>query len=298
VFKTKSGGVLQLSAKQQRKQEQHQLSDSEDDAHGPRPPSCSSAGEHNVGGSGGGSSISAVGAATAAPALARSASYQAQGSGSFGPPRLERSATFHAANVEGGGSGGGDVREESGLGELGGGGEQARGDDDASGARVEMAETASVKPWEDSQQSVDTDSWVDFLMSHVPACAELQPPAVAKVLKGARAFVLDAGGTLVKENETPSGHAIWIVLDGMLQVSRTAVRFASAQQQLVQRVVRKKACIDPAPMPRDAARVFHTGITVLAMALAIRMTVVNQRCRDDFILLHLLLLLLQSQLCP
>jgi hypothetical protein len=275
VFKTKSGDVLQLRAKPQREQEQHQLSDGEDDVHGAAPPSRRAAGQHDIGGG----STSGV---SAAPALARSASYQAQSSGSLGPRRLERSATFHPANAEGGGAD--DVREELGLGGLGGGDEQARGDDDASGARVELAVTASVKPWEDSQQSVDADSWVDFLMSHVPACAELQPTALAKVLKSARAFVLDAGGTLVKENETPSGQAIWIVLDGMLQVTRTAVKFASAQQQLVQRVVRKKACIDPSPMPRDAARVFHTGITVPALALAIRMKVAKQHCCYNIIL--------------
>lgn len=37
-----------------------------------------------------------------------------------------------------------------------------------------------------------------------------------------------------------TGNHIWIVLEGMLQVARTAKRFATAQQQLVQRVARKK----------------------------------------------------------
>jgi hypothetical protein len=37
-----------------------------------------------------------------------------------------------------------------------------------------------------------------------------------------------------------SGDRIWIVLEGMLQVTRTAVKFSSAQQQLVERVVRRK----------------------------------------------------------
>jgi hypothetical protein len=41
-------------------------------------------------------------------------------------------------------------------------------------------------------------------------------------------------------NRVPPGCRIWIVLHGMLQVTRTAVKFASAQEQLVQRVVRRK----------------------------------------------------------
>jgi hypothetical protein len=90
----------------------------------------------------------------------------------------------------------------------------------------------------------------------------LQVAALVKVLRSARVVVLDVAEPLIKEHITPSGCApytlhtriwlfmstglseagnhIWIVLEGMLQVARTAKRFATAQQQLVQRVARKK----------------------------------------------------------
>ncbi len=145
--------------------------------------------------------------------------------------------------------------------------ERKQGGEDASDGAAEqaahdVATKEMVAPSQTSQNEVHADDWVDFLISHVPACAHLQPPSLAKVLKGSRAFVLDPGVVLVRENETVSGKCIWIVLDGMLQVTRTAMKFLSVQQQLVQRVVRKKACIDPAPIPADTARVFHTGVTV------------------------------------
>jgi hypothetical protein len=267
VFKTESGDVLQLSAKQQllnhpkqeQKQEQHHLIDSEDDVHVVSSDIGQSTGEYSLGGSSAGT----------VPTLARSASYSAHSSRIAGvpaAPHLLRSATFHIAN------GGGKEVEADASNLQDEPQELEDNDDDASGALADSAITGSVKSevqtrWGGSEQTLQADCWVDFLINHVPACSKLQPLALAKVLRSARAFVLDVGGTLVKENETRSGDAIWVVLDGMLQVSRTAVKFASAQQQLVQRVARKKSCIDPAPLPPDTARVLHTGITVRELAI-------------------------------
>jgi hypothetical protein len=268
MFKTNSGNVLHLSAKhlQQRKQDQHEIDDDEEEDHILVSPSRLQARAMHL-------------PSSAGAALTRSASFHPNSSErmSTAMPRLDRSATFNVTALQHTGDDdvsaerARDFRDGDGTGRADFGLENH--DEDAidkepEQAACEAAPMAMKSQQETARSDADVCNCVDFLMSHVPACAQLQPQALTKVLKSARVFALDSGSLLVRENETASGNCIWIVLEGMLQVTRTAVRFASAQQQLVQRVLRKKACIDPAPMPPDTARVFHTGITVRMISAA------------------------------
>lgn len=266
VFKTNSGNVLHLAAQHQNrlKHNQHENVDDEDELFDL--PSTTGPSARDVPTLG--SSI------RAAPAMVRSASFHPQNPERLlgaNAARLERSATVqHMADPNESDQHGlftraSDFTDEELLGRDGGSERDDAHDGDASDAGAgtrDVATNDATAAQESGRMDVDADDSIEFLMSHVPAFAQLQPHVVDKVLQSARAFVLDAGSVLVKENETASGNSIWIVLKGMLQVTRTAVKFASAQQQLVQRVIRKKACIDPAPLPPDAARLFHTGITV------------------------------------